>query len=278
VYPRIAALAELGWSRAEGHDWNDFLGRLPAELARYHSLGIGYADSAFAPAFEVGAAGTGKLRVALSNQANFGEIRYTADGSAPTAASNKYVGPLEFPEQGTTTIRAATFAGGLELAAPRSKALNVSTLLSRDGSELATCSNEPPTRLQGNQTAQGSPPVYKLNLGDMCWRWHHVPAADFAQVDLRIGRLVWRFSDDAKGAVIRPKSSAAGEFEIHADSCKGPLLASLPLASATSAGGQSELHAKLSSSKLSESRDVCIFATGDPREGQWVLAQMAFSK
>jgi hexosaminidase len=42
--------------------------------------------------------------------------------------------------------------------------------------------------------------------------------------------------------------------------------------------GQKELNASVSTSKLSEARDLCIFATGDPRDGQWVLARMALSK
>ncbi len=95
LYPRIAALSEVGWSSASAHDWNGFLQRLPAELARYRALGIGYADSAFAPAFDVTAGSKGMLHVALSNQANFGEIRYTTDGSAPTSKSTQYVHPLE---------------------------------------------------------------------------------------------------------------------------------------------------------------------------------------
>ncbi len=39
LFPRMAALSELGWSPASGHDWKDFLQRLPAELGRYRALG-----------------------------------------------------------------------------------------------------------------------------------------------------------------------------------------------------------------------------------------------
>ena len=39
-------------------------------------------------------------------------------------------------------------------------------------------------------------------------------------------------SDGAQAPVVCAKASAAGEFEIHADSCTGPLLARLPLAPA----------------------------------------------
>ncbi|HEX4394772.1 MAG TPA: family 20 glycosylhydrolase [Mycobacterium sp.] len=277
LFPRIAALSEVGWSAASKHEWNGFLQRLTAEFARYRALGIDYSDTVFAPAFDVTASREGVLRVALSNQAHFGEIRYTTDGSTPTLKSAQYVRPLEFSAQGNVTLRAATFArGGFDLAAPRTQVLNASTLLSRDGSELATCSNQPGSRLDGSQPALG--PVYKADIGNMCWLWRRAPLAAIQHVTLTVGRVAWRFGDEAKEAVVRPKASAAGEFEIHADSCSGPLLARLPLASAVRRDGQSELNETVSTSKLNDAHDLCVLATGDPRDGQWVLARVAFSK
>jgi len=279
LFPRIAALAELGWSAPSAHDWNDFLQRLPAELARYRALGISYADTAFAPAFDVTGGRKGVLHVALSNQTNFGAMRYTTDGSAPTAASTPYVRPLEFSVQGKVTLRAATFApDGFELAAPRTQVLDVSTLLRRDGSELASCSSQPGMRLDGDQPGQGPRPVYKVDPGDMCWLWRGAPVEGIEYVTLTVGRVAWRFGDEAQRAVVRPRASAAGEFEIHADSCTGPLLARLPLASAAPWDGQDELKARIFTSQPGDARSLCIFATGDPRDGQWVLARVAFSK
>jgi hexosaminidase len=279
LFPRMAALSELGWSAASARDWNGFLQRLTAELARYRALGIGYADSAFAPAFDVTAGREGMVRVSLSNQVSFGEIRYTADGSAPTSASTQYVRPLEFPARGKVSLRAATFApGGADLAAPRAQVLDAATLLSRDGSELASCSSQPGMRVDGKQPAQGPRPVYKVDAGNMCWLWRRAPLAGVERVIVTVGRVAWRFGDEAKGAVVRPMASAAGEFEIHTDSCTGPLLATLPLASAVQKGGQNELSAAVSSSKLNDPPNLCIFATGDPRNGQWALARVAFTK
>jgi hexosaminidase len=40
LFPRTAALAELGWSPAATHDRAGFLARVPAELARYARLGL----------------------------------------------------------------------------------------------------------------------------------------------------------------------------------------------------------------------------------------------
>jgi hexosaminidase len=111
----------------------------------------------------------------------------------------------------------------------------------------------------------------------MCWSWCRAPLKGIEHITLTVERVTWRFGDEAREAVVRPKASAAGEFEIHADSCTGPLLARLPLAPAM-VRGQHVLNAKVSTSNLNDARDLCIFATGDPRDGQWVLARMAFER
>ncbi|MEO7066659.1 MAG: family 20 glycosylhydrolase [Rhodanobacter sp.] len=279
VFPRIAALSELGWSPASTHAWDDFLRRIPAQLARYQALGIGYADTAFAPAFKVTPSGQGRLRVALSNQVNFGAIRYTTDGSTPALTSPLYVHPLTFSASGKVTLRAATFApAGFELATPRTRVLDAATLLSRNGSELASCSDQPGMRLGGSRPVHGTTPVYQVNVGNMCWLWPHAPLDGIRRVALTVARLPWRFGDEAKDAVVRRKTSAVGEFEIHADSCSGPLLATVPLVSAARRMGQTSSAADISPSQSSGVHSLCIFATGDPRDGQWALAQIALSK
>ena len=59
---------------------------------------------------------------------------------------------------------------------------------------------------------------------------------------------------------------------------RATLLARLPLAPAVRGDGQNELNARVSTSKLNDARNLCIFATGDPRAGQRALARVAFSK
>jgi hexosaminidase len=277
VFPRIAALAELGWAPADARNWNGFLQRMPAELARYRALGIDYADSAFAPSFQVTAAAHGAFRVELSNQARFGTIRYTTDGSAPANHSTPYAQPLTLP--GNLTLRAATFAAdGSELAAPRTQVLDGTTLLSRDGSALATCSKQPASRVDGSRPAQGARPVYSVDIGQACWLWPQAPLAGVTHIAMTVERIAWRFGDEAKDAVVRPKASAAGEFEVHADTCTGQLLARMPLDRAVQAKGQTQLDGKLAMPVGTGVRNLCVFATGDPRDGQWALARMTFSK
>ncbi|HTN27929.1 MAG TPA: family 20 glycosylhydrolase, partial [Burkholderiales bacterium] len=43
IFPRAAAIAEVGWSPAAQIDWQSFSARMTAQLERYKSLGIGFA-------------------------------------------------------------------------------------------------------------------------------------------------------------------------------------------------------------------------------------------
>jgi hexosaminidase len=49
TFPRAAAVAEVGWTPPERHDWESFLHRLPSQFARYRSLGLRYSDDALRP-------------------------------------------------------------------------------------------------------------------------------------------------------------------------------------------------------------------------------------
>ncbi len=40
TFPRAAAVAEVGWSAPEQHDWQGFVHRLPSEFARYRAVGL----------------------------------------------------------------------------------------------------------------------------------------------------------------------------------------------------------------------------------------------
>jgi hexosaminidase len=45
IFPRAAAIAEVGWSPAARLDWQSFSARLPDQLARYRALGVGFAQA-----------------------------------------------------------------------------------------------------------------------------------------------------------------------------------------------------------------------------------------
>jgi hexosaminidase len=158
--------------------------------------------------------------------------------------------------------------------------LETATLLTRDGSQLESCSKREAMRLDGHRPQLGGQPrpVYKVSLGDMCWLWPNAPLQGVAQVTLTVGHVDWRFGDDARDAITRPKATAGGEFELHADSCKGPLLARLPLTAEVHRDRQNQLHGSLAAGNGRGVRNLCIFASGDPRAGQWTLSRVALSK
>jgi len=276
VFPRVAALAEIAWSPASTHDWDGFLQRMPPELARYRALGIEYADSAFAPAFALSGGTKGAIEVALSNQADFGTIRYTTDGAAPNVTSTPYSKPLSFPPDKPTRLRAATFAAnGFELAAPRTQMVDAAALLTRNSDRLETCGKPSIVlRLEDDRPLDGPRPVYRLDIANMCWQWKDAPLDGVKRIALTVGNLPWNFAlwkDDAS-VVTRPKQTPAGEFQIHLDSCDGPLLAALPLAEAVQTKLQTTLTAGIPASRGHHT--LCAFATGDPRNGLWAIAKM----
>lgn len=280
VFPRIAALSEVAWSPVSTHDWHDFLARMPAELARYKSLGIAYADSASAPAFALRTGRDGHIEVALSNQANFGSIHYTTNGAVPEATSTTYVKPLALSAASATTVRAATFAAdGFELAAPRTQVVDAAALLTRNSGQLDTCGKPLIVlRLEDDRPLDGPRPVYRLDIANMCWQWKAAPLDGIRRIALTVGNLPWNFAlwkDDAS-VVTRPKHSPAGEFEVHLDTCDGPLLATLPLAKAAQTKLQTALTATMPATRGAHT--LCVFATGDPRHGLWAIGKVELLK
>ncbi len=49
AFPRLPGIAELGWSPASTHDWDDYKVRLAAQGPRWDALGIGYYRSPEVP-------------------------------------------------------------------------------------------------------------------------------------------------------------------------------------------------------------------------------------
>lgn len=109
--PRIAAMAEAGWTAKDNCDWNDFLGRMAGQFRRYDRMGINYARSVYAvkiaPALD---ARTNELRVSMKSESFRPVIRYTLDGTPPTAESEIYGKPLNLNQ--STVIKAGVFASG----------------------------------------------------------------------------------------------------------------------------------------------------------------------
>lgn len=112
VFPRLAALAEVGWSRPEQKNWDLFLKAMDRYNEHLDVKGIGYARSMY-NIQHTSTPVDGALQIKLECIRPDVEIRYTTDGSEPEATSTLYTRPLEFHT--AQTLKCATFAAGRQM-------------------------------------------------------------------------------------------------------------------------------------------------------------------
>lgn len=108
--PRLAALSEVQWSQPALKDYNSFTNRLTEFTHLYDRLGYNYAKHLYNVAIHVDS--DNKWREILIHMTTAGnaEIRYTLDGTEPTANSTLYTGAIVL--QKSAKIRAAVFRDG----------------------------------------------------------------------------------------------------------------------------------------------------------------------
>ena len=275
-FPRLAAVAETGWTPSERKDYASFLRRLPAQLQRYRALGIGYAGTPFevmldATPFDTGAAFPARnARVALSNPLGY-DVRYTLDGSAPTFTSPRYRAPLRLPLP--ATLRAAAFSDGVPLAETDTFRIDPRGLLSRSDDQLTVCDASGPVLRMEDDGPPGVPgALFNVAILAPCWHWREAPLTGTSGVRVHAGRLPYLFqlgADDAQRRFL-PAETAHGELDIRADGCEGPRVASAPLPSTPAADGFEVVEA-MWSSPVDGPRDLCIRFSGDTRPAMWVL-------
>lgn len=108
LFPRTAALAEIGWSQPGRKRWPGFLRALDRYVDRLAGEGIVAARSMYNIQHTVRPQ-DGRLEVQLTCERPDVAIRCTTDGSEPTFRSPRYEAPLVV--SAATTIRCATFRG-----------------------------------------------------------------------------------------------------------------------------------------------------------------------
>ncbi len=233
VFPRAAAIAEVTWSPASARDWKGFLSRLPVQLARYRRLGIAHADSAFEPRLRLYPLETPeRLRVELSNQASFGQIRYTLDGSAPTATAAEYRKGLE--ADAGAVLRAATFAGRLPLSGEVKARLDSRFLGRRSDQTLHQCTGKLVLRLEDDAPLEGDRAFFNVDIVNPCWIWPEADLSRGSNLRVAVGQLPFNFQigADAQGIRRGDARTPAGEFEVRVGGCEGEPVAVQPLAAA----------------------------------------------
>lgn len=264
LFPRLAALAEISWSPADARDWPDFLSRLDPQMNRYARQGVAVADSAFAVDFNVvGGVGAAlrrrTLSIAMARQAPYGTIRYTIDGSAPTARSRAYAAPVTVAPG--TVLRAGDFApDGRPLAAVRSFDTAPAALLARSSAALLPCPGPGILlRLPLTRDATGDGPAHSMNIFNPCWTYADAPLDQVDGIAVTIGRLPRNFAlrqEQREQVVWRYTPSQFGTLIVHGQGCDGPVLASMPLPDPAGIANRFTLSAPLPRSR--SEGDMCL--------------------
>jgi hexosaminidase len=108
TYPRLLGLSEVTWTAAKDKSWPDFQQRLQAHYLLLQRLHVNYYrpsfDLAIQPRFNYQ---EGTATVTFSGEQYQPQIRYTLDGSAPTASSPLYRDSILL--KGTAKVNAAIF-------------------------------------------------------------------------------------------------------------------------------------------------------------------------
>ncbi|MDT8757402.1 family 20 glycosylhydrolase [Sphingomonas psychrotolerans] len=269
LFPRAAAIAEVGWSAKAPRDYGAFVDRLVPQLDRMGKLGLRPASSAFAItpnyAYEPGSAGA---TVSLANQSGL-EIRYTVDGSPVRANSPVYSGPVavKFPAK----LNAVAYSRGRQLPGGISETVTAQRMRWRSDEMLKTCTNRVVLALEDDYPAVGKRAVFLTDLFNPCWQWETAPVGGARQIAITVGQIPFNFQvgKDIDSIKFAPPATPEGEFEVRAGTCEGPRVAVLPLAPAVGNPGLTRLVGALAPRSGSET--LCIRYTAKGVEPIWAV-------
>lgn len=271
-FPRIAAVAERAWSRAEQRDFNDFAQRLNSLLKAYRALDIGYANTGF----EVQAKtqllpGLAQARVQLLTPNGF-DIHYTLDGSAPGPDSPRYTS--EFEVTLPSTLKTIAVAGGRALPVTTELLLDAERLSRRDSTQLMPEPARLMLRLEDDTARDPADPhsraIFNVDIFEPRWEWKASPVGQGDRVRVRAARIPYNFQLHHEESHRRflPATHPNGELRIQ-QGCEGAVLAEQTLPADTEADGFVSLDLELAAGAAPT--DLCLQFTGDTRPQIWVI-------
>jgi len=293
LFPRAAAVAEVGWSPAEKRDWPGFLERVARSDARRGSLGVVPAEG---PSTVVTAAADGgiqyldmlrpassefnvrfasvrttpdRARVTLTTAADLGVIRYALVGST-TADETVYQGPFEV--RLPATIRARAELDGESLGSSSAFTITTDSERRRSSAELERCSNGIALALEADGVGSERRPILWLDIMNPCWILRAVALDQGPLLRASVGALPFNYQigEDVKKIRIGDATTADGELEVHIDGCDTPPAARLPLAPVADRTGVSTLDAVRLPARPG-AHDLCLRFARPRLDPMWAL-------
>jgi hexosaminidase len=270
LWPRAAIVAELAWSNPN-KDWPGFSARLVADMRRWQRMGLTF-DVTPLEAESTFTASNSAITTALRQPAAIGTLRYSVDGSAVSARSPAYSGPLTLKPG--ATLAAQAFEGTQPLGSPRRWVISDALPRTRSASEMELCGNAIALRLEDDGPTNGKRIVHWADVMHPCWIWRGAPVSRATRVVAQVGRMPFNFAigDDINKITFKPPATLAGELEVRRDTCDGPLIATVPLASATRTSGVAEVSGSILPQE--GAHDLCMTFTQKSVDPYWVLDRL----
>ena len=270
LWPRAAIVAELAWSNPK-KDWPDFSSRLAADMRRSQQMGLGFNTAPLEPEATF-TAREGAIVAGLRQPAAIGTLRYTVDGSAPSARSAAYSGPLMLKPG--TKLAAQAFDDGRPLGAAKRWVISNALPRTRTTSQMELCGNAIPLRIVDDGPTAGKRLVHWVDVMHPCWIWRGAPLSDARRIVAEVGQLPFNFSigDDINKIKFPPSATPAGELEVRRDGCDGPLIATIPLGAATKTSGVAQVTGPLL--PQDGAHDLCMTFTQKGLDPYWVLDRL----
>ncbi|WP_342627224.1 family 20 glycosylhydrolase [Nguyenibacter vanlangensis] len=243
AFPRLDAVAEAGWTPQALRAPADFTARLAVEVLRQKAAGLPVSDAPFAVALTArpapAASGGAAAIVTMTTQSGYGAIRYTTDGSLPTASSVLYTHPVHVGLQAPVT--AATFLPDRRMLAAPTTIRAADAIWTRQSDALTACPGGeysvriPRTPDAASNTASSR--FFSIDPNTACWAWRAAPSGA-TQVAVTVVPMAWSFMQPGEKAAIRryPVSEPDGVVIVRGAGCTGPDLARLPLPPMTAGG------------------------------------------
>ena len=299
LFPRAAAIAEMTWTPQARRGFDGFLVRLDPQIARWERAGVHVADSAFAVRYTLdGSRGdalkAGRARVSLASQTGYGTIRYTTDGSAPTARSRTATSAVTVPLG--TTIRAVAFnRDGMALAGPRTFDAGRSALLRRTSSEMTAC----PAGALGLRVPlvagqDADAPAYNINLFDTCTAYPDAPLDVARAFTVKVARLARHYGLAHEAGALRrhfnvtrygelvvtagcPARPTRARPEVPPAEANPPVVATFPLPPPATTANRFTLSAPIPAG-IAGTRELCFQFTSPLSEPYYTAASVQLTE
>ena len=278
LFPRMAAVAELGWSPPHVNDWASFAARLPDQLDRYEALGVTHATIWLEPMLSLDLAGDGaddRLSVSLSNEFGAGEIRYTTDGGEVTSQAPVFEDAVIV--QPGAVVRASTWLNGEAVGREREWTVTRRDAVTRTSHQLAQCVGGLVLALEDDAPRNPDSDERTVLVTDIlnpCWVYEAAPLDGVTMVTAHVGSHPFNYQVGAArdSVPLHPTSTPEGELKIRLDSCEGPLIGALSLAPAVDNDGITVLTGEIA--PQTGRHDLCLRFTRDSVDPIWAIERI----